>query len=330
MAKIYECDFPNLENLFIRDLNPSIEQWQDRKALRMSGEGACLLLIPDLELAKGQVAVDIAAERAAYPGIAFRVQDSLNYELAYAQPHTSGKWDAIQYDPVFHGSNTWQLYHGPGSQQVAEVPQGNWFRFRVGFHNQRAIIQVNEQDPLIVSELAHHSTSGLVGLWTYQPAYFSNLEIFDDPPQEIHRVISVNKETDPGVITQWWLEGFGRVESEPGGILNLNRYLPVWVSEVKLSRDFEMVEDGELRIEFGFSDDLILQIDGEPIFTGEHIFKSSPTWEDSGYVSLENELDHQLNKGIHQLTAVLKSREHFGFGITLSLDGADYRILPIN
>jgi len=57
----------------------------------------------------------IGADEPAYPGIAFRVADVLNFELAYAVPHVSGQWDALQYDPVFHG---WAVR----SQTVA-VPQ---------------------------------------------------------------------------------------------------------------------------------------------------------------------------------------------------------------
>ena len=123
MTLIYEHKTPHPGEFVLRDPAPEVVAWQGREALRLSGQGASLAIIPDLFLSQGRVEVDIGSEGAAYAGIVFRLSDTLNYELAYAQPHTSGKWDAIQYDPVFHGSNTWQLYHGPGAQQVAQVPE---------------------------------------------------------------------------------------------------------------------------------------------------------------------------------------------------------------
>ena len=182
MTLLYEREILYPQEFYLRDPQAEIVSWQGRHALRLSGQGACLALLPDLSLTQGRIEVDIAAEGAAYPGIAFRAGDTYNYELTYAQPHTSGKWDALQYDPVFHGSNTWQLYHGPGAQQVAQVPLNDWFRLSVEFRGQQAIVRLGEGEPLFIHRLAHSSPSGMVGLWTYLPAYFANLCVWDDLP----------------------------------------------------------------------------------------------------------------------------------------------------
>ena len=136
MSLLYEREALKPTDFYLRDPAPEIITWQGREGLRLSGQGACLALLPELSLAQGRIEVDIGAEGPAYAGIVFRAFDTHNYELAYAQPHTSGKWDALQYDPVFHGSNTWQLYHGPGAQQVAQVPTGRWFRLSAEFRGQ--------------------------------------------------------------------------------------------------------------------------------------------------------------------------------------------------
>ena len=115
MSIIYESAVPYPDELFVRDPKPEICEWQGQEALSLSGQGASLLVVPDLSLSRGWIEADIGSDGTAYPGIVFRVRDSLNYELAYIQPHTSGQWDALQYDPVFHGSNTWQLYYGSGA-----------------------------------------------------------------------------------------------------------------------------------------------------------------------------------------------------------------------
>ena len=150
MAVIYEREVPNPDELFVCDPQPEICEWQGRQALQLSGQGASLLVVPDLFLEQGWIEIDIGADGVAFPGLAFRVLDRLNYELAYIQPHTSGQWDALQYDPVFHGSNTWQLYHGPGYQRATQVPTGRWFRLGVDVCGDRVAVAVDGQPPLIV------------------------------------------------------------------------------------------------------------------------------------------------------------------------------------
>ena len=327
MPIVYESEFPNLESIFISDPEPRIMEWQGHNALRLSGEGACLVVFPEVNLTRGSIEVDIGSEGPAFPGIAFRILDSLNYELGYAQPHTSGKWDALQYDPVFHGSNTWQLYHGPGAHQSVEVPTNEWFRFRIEFQDQSACIQVGDQEPLVVNHLAHTHQSGLVGLWTYLPAYFSNLCIRDETSELLIRSKMISN-VDVGTVTEWFLQGFGVVDTEPNGILNLNRYLPTTTKEVILKQRIELFEDQELTFNLGYSDVLSFQIGGEIIYQGENLFHDSPKWEERGYVSPDQQVIYSLSKGIHTITATLTAKEFFGFGLTLRIDGEKYSLLP--
>jgi hypothetical protein len=117
-------------DLEIRAAQAEVLTWQGRQALRLENG---LALAPGVGTQDASIEVLIGVDGPAYPGIAFRVADVLNFELAYAVPHVSGQWDALQYDPVFHGSNTWQLYHGPGYQAAVQVPTGRWFRLKVDY-----------------------------------------------------------------------------------------------------------------------------------------------------------------------------------------------------
>jgi len=329
MALLYEREIPNPDDFYVRDPAAAVVTWQGRDALRLSGEGPSLVIVPDVLLPHGKIEVDIGAEGTAFPGIAFRICDTQNYELAYPQPHTSGKWDALQYDPVFHGSNTWQLYHGEGAQKTAHVPIGTWFRLRLEFQNQQATFQVGDQPPLRIGALAHGIRTGRAGLWTYKPAFFSNLRIWDDQPVFSSRSFPAMPEKPfPGTVPEWFLEGFGVVSCEPGGILNLNRYLPVSVDTVRLVRRMEMLENGSLTFHVGFSDELSLQLDDQVIFTGLNIWKDTPDWSDRGYVSMDHAVSHTLSRGSHTVIATLKAKELFGFGMALRIEGGPYRLRP--
>lgn len=329
MTILYECQAPDPKELFIRDPQPVICGWQGKKALRLSGQGASLLLVPGLSLAQGWIEVDLGSEGTAYPGIAFRVRDSLNYELAYIQPHTSGQWDALQYDPVFHGSNTWQLYYGSQAQQAVDVPAQTWHHLRIEFQDQTARIRVGEQEPLVVRQLAHPHRGGLLGLWTFLPAYFANLRVGDDAPDfGLGTEQALNEELPAGAVMEWFLDGFGVVDAEASGILNLNRYLPVSEQAVRLTREMRVDEAREFVFRLGFSDEITFQVDGEDVFTGENLFHVSPKWEERGYVRPDQSIRRYLSQGAHRLTTILKAREYFGFGLALNIEGAGYHLLP--
>ena len=161
MTLLYEDDLTEVGTLSVHASEAKAVEWNGRSALKLV-DG--LALVPGLEARDVSIEVSIGAEGPAYPGVAFRAADVSNLELVYAVPHVSGLWDALQYDPVFHGSNTWQLYHGTSYQKEAVVPTGEWFRLRVDARGDRAAITVGEQPPLIVGRLARGRRAGLAGL----------------------------------------------------------------------------------------------------------------------------------------------------------------------
>lgn len=328
--------------------------WQGRPALLLDG----LAYFPEWALEEGVISVDIAAEGAAYCGVVFHGQDQANFELVYAQPHTSGRWDALQYDPVFRGSNTWQLYHGPGAQQATRVPQGEWFTLEVAFDARTARVRVDGGEPLVIPRLAHGIGKGFVGIWTYLPAYFSDLRIepvnanvrsvldrgaavavspglgtgVGDSAENVSEASRMRK-PEPGgaskpmgeleLVREWYLEGYGRVECEPNGILNLNRYLPIALTEVRLVRRFVAERQTQLDLSFGFSDVLKLEIDGQVLYEGEHLF--APDRQIQGYVGLDHRLEVPVSSGEHTLIVTLSRTELFGWGMIMSFEGEGIR-----
>ncbi len=266
-------------NLHIQAEQAEVVVWQGREALRLENG---LALLPDHEMTDASIEVLIGVDGAAYPGIAFRLADRLNFDLAYAVPHVSGQWDALQYDPVFHGSNTWQIHCGPGYQRAAQVPTGRWFRLKVDFCGARAAVSVYGQAPLVVERLARPVSTGPFGLWTFRPACFCDLQVSTCGEGEIARGEVVGAAS--GVVDAWFVQDYGVVSCEPNGALNLNRYLPSTVGEARLSRSFDMAKAGDVRFEFGFSDALSLELDGEVILNGGNTFKGFEDRAARGYV----------------------------------------------
>jgi hypothetical protein len=324
MTLLYEDDLTDLARLSVHAADVEVVEWKGRQALKLV-DG--LALVPGLEVRDVSVEVSIGAEGPSYPGVAFRAADVANFELVYAVPHVSGLWDAIQYDPVFHSSNTWQLYHGVSYQKEALVPTDEWFRLRVDAKGDRAVFTVGEQPPLVVGRLARGRRAGLVGIWTFKPAYFSRLRI--STCRQLPEVSWGPPAAPEGVVDEWFLEGFGVMSCEPGGVLNVNRYLPTSEGEVRLTRRFEALSPGELELGLGFSDELALELDGEVVFEGSNTFAGFADYEARGYAHAGmHGVRRTLSKGMHRLTAKLKVTEPFGWGLVVAVKGRELRWVP--
>lgn len=309
----------DLTNLALLDLSEphtaDVVTWQGRRALRLESG---LVLIKDLDVADAVVELELGADQGAYPGLAFRVGDDRNYELIYVQPHTSGEWDAMQYDPVFGGANTWQVFNGPHYQAAATIPMGQWLTLWVHLSGLQACANVGGQPPLNVARLAHGREAGRIGVWTFRPAYFGRMRILPAQPDAAPVPPAALPQPAPGAVMDWWLEGHGRVTAEPHGTLNLNRYLTA--TEAVLTRAFDLADAGEVTFAFGFSDTLRLLVDDAEVFSGTHRFTGFSDRNARGYIEPEaHRITRHLSAGRHTITAQLKVEEGFGWGLALSL-----------
>ena len=324
MALLYEDSLIDVKALSVHASEAEEVTWKGRKALKLV-DG--LALMPGLEARDVCIEVWIGTEGPAYPGVAFRAADVSNFELVYAVPHCSGLWDAVQYDPVFHGSNTWQLYHGSAYEKQATVPTGEWFRLRVEVAGDSASFAVGDQPPLVVGRLARERSEGSVGLWTFRPAYFSDLRVSEC--KGLSRAEWHPPAAPEGLIDEWFVEDFGVVQCEPGGVLNLNRHFPISVGEVRLTRKLEALSDGELEVGLGFSDELSLDLDGETFFEGGNTFAGFADYQERGYAHADmGSVRRTVSKGVHRLRARLKVTEPFGWGLILAVKGEYVRLLP--
>lgn len=162
------------------------------------------------------------------------------------------------------------------------------------------------------------------------PAYFRNLSISGESgwnPDLAEEINEPDHHNDlNGIVTDWFLQGYGRVECENNGTLNLNRYLPADVTEAKLTRRFRLQEPAQVTLNFGFSDEIAIRIDNEPVYEGEHTF--SGIAGNLGYVSLDKQVSLNLPAGTHTIDITLRRTEYFGFGLIAQLPADTCELLP--
>ena len=112
-----------------------------------------------------------------FAGIAFRMASTADYEIVYFQSSNDGtRWMEMQYQPVYEGETTWQLYPGDGYE--AQIPTAGDrraphapLRVRLVFAGTRADVYVDSMTtPLLrVRELKRPAAAGAVGVWAISP-----------------------------------------------------------------------------------------------------------------------------------------------------------------
>lgn len=112
-----------------------------------------------------------------FAGIAFRMASTADYEIVYLQTSTDGlRWQRIQYQPVYEGETSWQLYAGDGFE--TELPRPAAPRavpatthVRLVIAGRRADVYVDDMTKpvLRIRELKREPIAGGVGVWAISP-----------------------------------------------------------------------------------------------------------------------------------------------------------------
>jgi hypothetical protein len=331
-----------LKDWDVLDANGRIEEWHGRSALYL--ENGPALFQPEMDLTSFALEVELASPGpSAYLGAVFRATDGANYELVYTQPHTSGRWDAIQYDPVFNGSNTWQVYNGPLFQAPADVPTGEWYRLRIEVLGEQALVWAGAaiQPQLRVRRLQHNRCRGRVGLWSYHPGYFSRLTL-EPLPRQPETITQADATASLPYVSEWAIFGpassrqrpfsvssdWKRVPTEEHGVLNLNRHMAKGASEAIAYAYAEVFapDDLDAMVLFGFSDGLRLWIGNDLVYEGQnHWSENAPGVAGTGYIRADAErVPVTLHAGWNPVLAEVTVDEPFGWGLILRLEASGH------
>ncbi len=302
-----------------------------------------------LELGDGVIEVDMAVDGGrGFPGVRFRVQDERNTEMFYIRPHRSqGYSHALQYTPLFNGMSAWQLYSGRGFTAEADIPWNEWIHLRIELSGERARVYFNGQErpSLKIDRLVRGAEAGSIAL-TGPPngsVYWANFRYevnaeLDFGPAAIRPVAEkmlrdweisrslplagIDRMASPDAETLGDL-AWQKVTPEPSGLVNVSRTIAMSgrmpeciYARTVIEADRPVVK----RLDFGYSDDITVFLNGRPVFFGESSFRARDT-EFMGVVGLNDSLFLSLQKGSNEL--VFSVAEGFGgWGFIARLDDA--------
>jgi hypothetical protein len=237
-----------------------------------------------------------------FAGIQFRILDEGNYEDFYMRAHQSGNPDATQYTPVYNGMAGWQLYHGEGHSTAYSYNFGEWIHVRLIVAEKSMDVYVNDMSqPLLqVHDLKRNPESGMIGFWSLLGgAWYANLtyQAMDSPPGLTQ---TEKKPILPeGTISEWKVSSAFNVKDltpiheldnfagldllewqtlpvEYTGTVNLAQISPVsqTTNTVLVKTIIHSERKQVLRLDFGYSDDALLYVNGKAVYSGQRRFRS--------------------------------------------------------
>ena len=321
------------------------ETFLGRPALRMCNAEA---VAKDVQFLDGTLEYDLAVStRRNFPMVGLRRQGEGEYEEFYLRTHKSELPDAIQYVPSWQGVGGWQLYHGPGFTAKAVYPRNQWFPVRIVLSGTKAAVFIGDvaEPQLVVERLRREPKAGglefsdscppgsvpkgehvaaisnVVLRPGYVPYDFSKSTMHENPPAtgvvpawEISETF-VPEKGPVRALPEKTLRGkWQKVEAERSGLVVLEKSVPLPKDVERPAVLARLVVDSPAdavrRFDFGFSDEVTVFLNGQPLFSGDaHYSHDNPRQE--GLIGFwQGTVYLPLRKGRNEL--ILSLAEVFG------------------
>lgn len=276
----------------------AVVEYLGRPALRLKGGSATLA---DLDIKNGLVEFDIAVTEArGFAGLMFRLQDSANYENFYIRPHQSGNPDANQYQPVYNGRASWQLYHGDGYAAPVTYRFNEWIPVKILFAGGQAAVYIDSDDVLLhVPRLKRDERGGALGLSAadFTAVHFADFrytelaDVYEFPPapivsreesvipswavsdafsvDELDGVVQLN---ESHTAQREWRE----LHAEPSGIVNLAKAHSLRTDGDTVFATTQVnVDDAVVKeLALGYSDKAAVYVNGRLVYRGDNTYRT--------------------------------------------------------
>lgn len=307
----------------------------------------------DVTFQDGIVEFDVAAPATAgFQGLAFRAQDRGNYEHVYLRPQLSGAPDAVQYVPVFNRNSAWQIYTGARYTQPATIAPDRWVHMKAAFHDRRLELSVDGA-MLVFPDLVRPLARGTIALTSFiTGAHFANVTVRPGEAEpDSGGAGAAAPETPAGSVTQWRISNaFAESKLDPPGRLEPAAWHSLqWdtlgtatrgianISAIRtLDKDHNTAFAGltlrakaatAVRVRFGFSDRVIVYLNGRPLYRGNDKFQTRDQ-RFLGTAGLYDELILPLNRGDNKLWLAV-SEDFGGWAVALQLvDSVGVEVVP--
>ncbi len=320
--------------------NHEFKEFKGKQALFLD-QGIARLKNSDFK--NGIIEYDISFEQKRnFAGVHFHISDSLNYEEYYLRPHQSGNPDAMQYTPVINGNAAWQLYTGEGHWSAKAYNFGEWMHVRLVVSNAKMDVYIDDMaKPILhVNDLKLGSVSGGLGFGTFLgAAYYADLTYQEVENQNLVGKPDSKNKAESNTVLDWKVSNAfpdtqltnlitlkelnvpikKKLQTDVLGILNLSQISKVTDATNTVLAKFRIDSDTNRwqKIDFGYSDKVVVYVNGKPVYSGDNSFRSRD-YRYLGSIGYFDSIYLNLEKGTNEIVFAVTERMG-GWGIMTRL-----------
>lgn len=318
-----------------------VESWRGRESLLLRNGTAWL---DTAGFRDGVIEFDLAAsDSQGFHGLVFRAVDRENFENVYLRPHQSGNPDATQYQAVYNGTTAWQLHTGERFSLPVEIDLDRWIHVRAAISGRRLELSIDGQT-LVFPGLLREPVAGAIGLTSSgAPGRFANIVVRPGTPaNQEGGAGAVLPEIPAGTVGRWRVSTafpesrvdrvtpleaadsadltWGELDAGPHGIANLAilRRRDEQQNTVFAAVTLRSSEARPVRFRFGFSDRVVVFLNGRPIYRGDDEYRSRD-YRFLGSVGLYDEVILPLRAGPNELWLAV-SEDFGGWGVIARIE----------
>jgi len=322
--------------------NVKFERFLDRDAMWLRGNTH--VVKTGLDFGDGTIEFDLAPTEAGdFAAITFRRAHFTNHENIYLRLRRSGDYMAMQYAPRVNGSSTWQLYREFAVETT--WPRDQWTHVRVEIRGSVLEVFVGKATTptLTVPRLRNGTTGGEIGFWARvndRPmewaARIANLQI---RPSAGRVALMAPPPAPPEFVRQWLVSdpvGTGEgpiltpapprakwiaVAAEESGLVNVNRLYAVQKGRSVVFAKRTIRADTARRVlaGIGYSDDVTVFLNGEPLFVGGNGWDSRTPALNSFVDARWESTFLPLRAGDNELMLAIADDQRFGWGFSVRI-----------
>lgn len=311
------------------------ETYRGKQAIYLKGG---TMRLKEQTFQNGTLEFDIfLKESRSFPGVTFRIHEDREAEIFYLRPHLPGKPDATQAIPAIGGLSAWQLYFGPKYSFPYEYRYDDWTHVKLVVEDNRAQVFLDYSEiPQHSWYLTHPERAGgiLFSGGNDEAMHLADIRI-DPDAHSLRDFNPVERQPIPGLISEWEvsdkfeesmledISGFpsllssrkwiGKIAVEEGTAANISRRVVRYDDEpgnTVFARIRIRSEEAGLRLfQFGYSDRVLVVLNGTPLYRGNNNFMSRD-YRYLGTVGLFDEVYLNLKKGDNILLMAVS--EDFG------------------
>lgn len=310
--------------------------------------------LPEVDFENGIIEYDVAfTPKRGFFGLHFRIADGGNFEEYYMRAHQSGNPDAMQYTPVYNGTNGWQLYHGDGHGVPHTWRFEEWMHLKFVINDQQMEVYIDDMETPVLHafDLKREAQAGYLELYTFlaQPRYanFSYQKLANPtiktpapklPPMAAGTVL--NWEVSDGFLAAD-LEGKTSLPEELSVQRSWQTYAVEYTGTVNLAQRtgrsdevntvfarFEIESEAEQikQLDFGYSDIARIYVNGTLVYSGQRQFRTRD-YRYLGTIGYFDAIYLPLSAGPNVITFAV-SEQMGGWGVRAKLadiDGVEVR-----